>query len=208
MKLDSKLLRILGISACCALLAGCLLKPVAVTSRRFVLSPVQTESPAVSSGDVAVGLGRVRMPEYLLKDSMAIRKGTSEIEYLENALWAERLDHSFQSVLAADLATHLSTARVRSTSWLPGEVALVIRVSVTRLDVDVQGHGTLVARWQVESAESGKVVKDGETRLAKAGASPFADPANIASNLSELTAQFSQVLAQAVRESATSSSQR
>jgi hypothetical protein len=186
----------------CALLTGCLLKPATVTTRRFVLASPQPERQTDNTNQLAVGLGRVALPDYLLKDAMAVRRGDNEVVYLEDALWAERLDHSFGRALAAHLASQLSTSRIRFPSWQPGEVTLAVRVNVDRLDVAAQGRGTLVARWQIEAPDSGKLVKSGESRFTNSGASPYTDPATIATALSDLTAQFGQVLAQAVRESA------
>lgn len=148
------------------------------------------------------------MPDYLLKDSMAVRKGDNEIQYLENALWAERLDHSFQRTLAANLSSQLGDSRVRISSWQPGEVALAVRVSVERLDVDGQGRGTLIARWNIEAPDSRKVLKSGESSFAKSGPMTYNDPASIATTLSDLTAQFSEVLAKAIRECAPTSPPR
>jgi uncharacterized lipoprotein YmbA len=200
MKLNFKLVRVLGAGALCAVLAGCLLKPATVTTRRFVLTPLQAEGNAGNPTQLAVGLGRITLPDYLLRDSIAIRKGENEIQYLENALWAERLDHSFQRALAANLSTQLGGSRVHISAWQPGEVALAVRVSVERLDVDSHGRGTLIARWQIESPDSGKVVRSGESSLNKPGQPPYDEPATIATTLSDLTAQFSEVLAKAVRE--------
>jgi hypothetical protein len=208
MKSNLAFTRILAASALCACLSGCLFKPATVTTRRFVLTPVGTEMHAGLGNQIAVGLGRVTMPDYLLRDSMVVRKSDNELEQLENALWAERLDHAFQRVLAANLSSHLGGGRVRVSSWQPGEVTLVARVSVERLDVDSQGRGTLTARWQIEPGESGKVLKHGESSLNKSGAAPYSDPATIAATLSDLTAQFSEVLANALRESAPTAATR
>ena len=201
MNLRFAILNFLGAGAVCALLSGCLFKAATVTNQRFVLTPVQAESHASGAGQPAIGLGRIRMPDYLLNDSMAVRKSDFQIEYLENALWAERLDHSFQRVLAANLSAHLPDNHVRLSPWQPGEVTLAVRVNIERLDVDPEGRGTLIARWQIESADSGKVLKNGEANMSNTGAKPYADPATIAKSISDLTSQFSQNLAQAIRES-------
>jgi len=196
------IIRLFWAGALGVMITGCLFKPAVVTTRRFVLTPMQTKDRAADATQIAVGLGRVKMPDYLLKDSMAVRKGDNEIHYLENALWAEGLDHSFQRTLAANLSSQLGDTRVRISSWQPGEVALAVRISVERLDVDAQGRGTLIVQWTIEAPESGKVLKNGESSFSKAGPVPYDDPASIAATLSDLTAQFGEVLAKAVRESA------
>ncbi len=195
-------IRLLGISVLAVALAGCLFKPAVVSTRRFVLTPVPTQDRAADAAQIVVGLGRVTMPDYLKKDSMAIRKGDNEIQYLENALWAEGLDQSFQRTLAANLSSRLGDGRVLISSWQPGEVALAVRVSIERLDVDSQGRGTLVAGWKILAPESGKVLRSGESTLNQSGPAPYNDPASIPKTLSDLTAEFSDVLAKVVRERA------
>lgn len=90
----------------------------------------------------------------------------------------------------------------------PAKVSLALRVSVERLDVDNQGRGTLIARWNIEAPDSSKVLKGGESSFTKSGPVPHDDPASIAATLNDLTAQFSEVLARAIRECAPTSPPR
>src|SRR5258706_2923487 len=84
------------------LLTGCLLKTATVPARHFVLAPIPPdESGPAPKEHASVEIGFVKMPAYLLRDSIAGRNGLNEIEYLENALWAERLGQSFQRALMA-----------------------------------------------------------------------------------------------------------
>lgn len=189
-------------SAWCALLTGCILKPTTVTTRSFVLTPIPAPESAAAAGHLPVGIGLIKIPSYLLRTSMAIRKGTNEIEYSETALWAERLDHSFQRVLAANVATLLPTDQIRLSAWRREEVALAVSVSVEQFDVDAEGSGTLIAWWRITTPDGDKVRKSGETRLRRKGPSPYGDPQTMATTLSDLAAEFSRVLTQAIRESA------
>lgn len=202
MKPISVLSRLLAVSALGLLLGGCLFKPAKVTTRRFVLTPVPAASRAGPVSQQTLGLGAVQMPAYLLKSSMAVRRGEHEIEYLENALWAEPLNQSFQRALAANLSVHLPEARIQSSAWRRGQVAVVARVRVDRLDVDTQGLGKLIASWQIESPDPPRTLTSGQTMLTQSGPPPYSDPASVATTLSELTAQFSEALARAIRESA------
>ena len=203
MKSLARFRRLTWVSAVCVLLAGCLLKPTTVTTRSFVLTPMPaSERGTAATGHLAVGVGLVKMPPYLLRTSMAIRKGTNEIEYSETALWAERLDNSFQRTLAANLATLLPTDQIRLSAWQREEVALAVYVNVEQLDVDSQGRGTLLAWWRITTPSGDKLLKNGESRLNRGGPSPYANPQTMATTLSDLTADFSRALAQAIRESA------
>ncbi len=196
-------LRLTLVTAAGALLAGCLLRPTTTKTHSFVLTPIPVpENSAPASAHLPIGVGLVKMPEYLARTSMAVRKTTNEIEYLENDLWAESLDRSFQRTLAANLATLLPTDQIHISAWQPHSVAMAVYVSVDQFDVNAEGRGTLLAWWRVVTPVGDKVLKSGETTLRRNGPAPRANPQALAATLSELTADFSKVLAQAIRESA------
>jgi uncharacterized lipoprotein YmbA len=185
------------------LLSGCLLKSARVPTRHFILAPM----PAAEHGPgatqpMSVEVGFVKMPGYLLRDSVVVRKSATEIKYLERALWAQRLDQSFRQTLADNLSTLLSSHQVPPSSSAAGEVRVKVSVEVKQFDVDTQGRGTLIAGWRVTAPGSDKPLKSGQAHLARAGASPQANPQVIATTLSALTAEFSRELAQGIRQSA------
>jgi hypothetical protein len=186
----------------CAGLTGCsFLKPAKATARHFVLTPMPATGPAqAASNSVAVGLGQVKLPAYLFNTSLAVRKGTNEIEYLPSAFWAERLDTGFQRVLAANLAIVLSTDRIQLSAWQKDEVAGEVYVTLEQFDVDASGTGVLVARWRVLSPGGDKVLKAGSARLSRQGPPPDPGVSGAIATLSELVADFSRQLAQAVQE--------
>jgi len=133
---------------------------------------------------------------------MAIRNGTNEIEYLDGALWAERLDQSFQQTLAANLSMLLPSDRVYRSAWERNQVQVTAVINVQQFDVDTQGRGTLVAWWRINAPDGDTPLKSGEAHLAQTGASPRGNPQAIATTLSALTGQLSRDLAQAIREAA------
>ena len=183
-------------------LTGCsFLKPAESTARYFVLKPVPIiGSGSVASNSLAVGLGKVKLPAYLLETSLAVSKGTNEIEYLPSAFWAERLDTGFQRVLAADLAAALPTEQVRVSSWRSEDVAAEVYVAVEQFDVDAKGQGVLTAQWRILSPGGEKILKAGGSRLSRQGPPPGTSPSGAVATLSELVADLSRQLAQALRE--------
>lgn len=188
----------------CVTLSGCAFNPVTVSTRHFTLSPIPTsETGQVGSsgtGNLSVGIGFVKMPSYLLRDSMAVRNGANEIEYLENALWSERLDESFQRDLAANLADLLPSDRIYLTDWAHDQVTVAVYINVQQFDVDINGHGILTAQWRITAVGSDIPLKSGRTRLDRTGAAPRGKPEVIAETLSDLAAQFSRDLAQSIEE--------
>ena len=202
MKIAIRLLIVAVLATLCVFPGGCLFKPTTMPTRSFVLTSLPAPGhEAIAASSPTLGVGLIKMPAYLMRTSMAVRKTPNEIIYLENALWAERLDRSFQRTLGANLAALVPTEQIRLSSWGPGEVALTVRVSVEQFDVDSQGLGLLTAWWWVTNPTTDKVVRSGECRLSHQGAPPQADPQNIATTLSTLTADLSRTLAQAVVDS-------
>jgi len=189
-------------AAACACLTGCFgfLKPATTTARRFVL----TSLPAAAQGTVApdalgVGVGQVKLPAYLLDTSLVARKGTNEIEYLPMALWGERLDTGMQRVLAANLSALLPTDQIRLSTWRSDDVSAGVYVAVQQFDVDSTGRGVLVAWWRILAPGGDKTLKSGEGRFSRQGAAPGDDPSGSVATLSELMADLSRQLAQALK---------
>jgi uncharacterized protein len=177
---------------------GCsFLKPAKSTAHYYVLTPVATTQGGPAS--LAVGLGQVKIPAYLIGTSLAVRQGTNEIEYLDSAIWAERLDTGFQRVLAADLSNVLPTDQVRLSAWQKADVATEVYVTIQQFDVDAGGRGMLVAQWRILSPGGESILKSGESRLTCQGPSPAANPSGAVSTLSQLIADLSRQLAQALK---------
>ncbi len=205
MKTPSLPIRLLLIATACVCLTGCFgfLKPSPVNTRYFVLTPLPAaETAAPSSGALAttaVGVGFVKLPGYLLNSSVALRKGTNEVNYLESVLWAERLDTGLQRVLAANLATLLPTDRIRFSAWRPEDVNVEVYLAIEQFDVDTKGRGILVAWWRILSPGGEKTLKAGQFRAARQGPSPDSDPQGATATMSELAADLSREIAQGIK---------
>ena len=202
MKPGSCALRLVFASFSGVLLTGCLLKTATVPARHFVLAPIPPdESGPAPKEHASVEIGFVKMPAYLLRDSIAVRNGLNEIEYLENALWAERLDQSFQRALAADLYRSCSATNDFPESERKWQRVRIF-VTVDQFDVDTNGRGTLVAQWRIVASDANEPVTSGYTRLVRTGVSRRGNPAAIARTMSELTADFSSELTRSLSDSA------
>ena len=184
------------------LLSGCLLKTATVPARHFVLAPIPPdESGPAPKEHASVEIGFVKMPAYVLRDSMAVRNGTNEIEYLENALWAERLDQPFRRAVMADLYGSLPETIHFADSERIGQTVKIF-INVDRFDVDTKGRGTLVAQWRIAASDGARSLTSGYTSLDRTGVSPRGNPAAIARTMSELTADFSSELTRSLSGSA------
>jgi uncharacterized lipoprotein YmbA len=188
------------------LLTGCLFRPATVSTRHFVLTPISTnESASAATEQLSVGVGFVKMPAYLLRNSLAVRNGANEIEYLEDARWAERLDQCFQRTVAANLSCLLPSDSVHLSNGGRDQVSLSVFINVQQFDVDTGGQGTLIAQWRISAPDSETRLKSGHARLVCTGASPRDRPEVVATTLSNLAAEFSRELVQSIHKFATSS---
>jgi hypothetical protein len=203
MKRSNSLHLLLMMSSLGLLLGGCVIKPARVPTRHFVLGPIPAPDHAPTTAQpLAVEVGFVKMPSYLLRDSIVVRKSAAEVEYLETALWAERLDHSFRQTLAENLSLLLVSDRAYLAASERDRLVVRVSVNVEQFDVDGEGCGTLLASWRLTAAGADKPIKSGQARLIRSGPSPRGNPQAIAATLSTLVAEFSRDLAQALRESA------
>jgi len=190
--------RLLATGALCATLTGCF-SANTIATRHFLLTPAPATATAANTG-LRLGVGVVKMPDYLMSSSLAVRKTAGEIGYLVTAVWAEPLDKGFARVLAADLSAMIPTDEVRLGAWRAEDVALEVHVTVEQFDVDQAGKGTLVAWWRITAPGGAKVLKSGQARLTKDGQSPATNAQNIAATLSELVAELSRQLAPALKD--------
>ncbi|MCX6922243.1 MAG: PqiC family protein [Verrucomicrobia bacterium] len=184
-------------------LTGCFgfLKPAKPTARHFVLTTLPAAEPAAKpGGTLAVGVGPIKLAAYLFNTSFAVRKGTNEIDYLPATFWAERLDSGLQRTLAANLATLLPTDQIRISAWQTADVSAEVYVAIDQFDVDARGQGMILAWWRILSPGGEKTLKAGECRLTRQGPAPQADPSGSIATLSELAAELSRQVAQAVKE--------
>ena len=185
-------------------LASCsLLKPPeGITPRSFVLTPISGPSPTgrTSSPNIVVGIHAIKMPGYLSGKSFAMRRENNEIVYLDSADWAERLETTFQRVLAADLGRLIPTDQVRLTRWGAEAVTVQVDISVDRFDVDSRGEGSLVAWWRLLSPGGEKVLASGKFSATRKGPPPNVDPLGASKLMSQLASDLAETLARAIKE--------
>ena len=186
-------------------LTGCLLKTATVLPRHFVLAPIQAEEFSTSSNsNLSVEIGFVKMPAYLLRDSIAVRAGPNEIEYLQNALWAERLDQCLERTLTVNLRRLRSSNGMDLVNLPLDRTPVKVMINVEQFDVDTRGQGVLIAHWRIIAPDGNQQLKVGHARLVRTAAAPQGKPEVIAATLSDLTAQLSRDIAQSVHESRSS----
>ena len=187
-------------------LTGCLnLKRVTDPTRFYVLSALSAGTPATagSPGDLAVGLGQVNIPAYLLDRRIVVRHGTNEIDYSEYHRWAERLDKGLQRVLGANLSALLPTDRMVLSAWQRGEVRAEVYLAVERFEFDDRGRIILDVHWRITSPGGEKTWHADHYHITRQGPAFRVDPVGAVGMLSQALADLSRQIAAAVQSVST-----
>jgi uncharacterized lipoprotein YmbA len=181
---------------------GCVnLKRTADPAHFYVLSAHSSQAPpaSIASTPLAVGLGNVEIPSYLLDRRIVVRRGAHEVSYLENDRWAERLDRGIQRVVAANLATVVPSDRVLQSAWRRNDVGAEVYITIHRCESDQDGRVVLEAHWRIASPGGETTWLANQLNLAKRGPTFRGDPGAAVDGLSRALADLSQQIASDLR---------
>jgi uncharacterized lipoprotein YmbA len=171
-------------------------------SRLYLLHGVPSTpvTEARANGELSLGIGPVVMPEYLDRPQIVTQTGGHEIRVAEFDRWGEPLKESFTRVLAGNLSIMVGTDRIAFFPWKGGgSIDYRVTMDVTRFDGELAGNVTLEARWVLIAGEGDRVVTVKHSTLS----TPVADVGGyegLVAAQSQLLAQLSREIAQAIRE--------
>lgn len=186
-------------SLCIALLAALLCACGSSPQVRYY----SLESAAVGAGDEpgarVVGLGPLRVPEYLRRSQMVTRGPGLEVEVHEFARWAEPVDKAMHRVLAANVDGRLDGVVVVAYPYLETvPVDFVVVGQVDRFDSDASGRVLLQVQWAVLDAHRNGVIPPQRARY-EARAAEAGDSNAIVGAMNEALRQFSDDIAAQLR---------
>lgn len=183
------------------LAAGC---AETAPTRFYTLSQVGTSPSAserMAASHLAIGVGPVKLPQYLDRPQVVRRSGANRFELAGFDSWGEPLEDMFPRVVAENLSALLATDRVfviprRRIPALDYQV----EIEVLRFDAEVDGDAVLVARWEIFDGD-GKQLRLDKMTISEPVAAPVVgeiyEP--VVAAMSATTAAFSQKLAQAIQ---------
>jgi uncharacterized protein len=184
-----------------AALAACspLFAPQRDPSRFFALSVAVEGSPSESAAKGAgrtIGVGPVRLPEYLDRNQICVRLSETELSYSRTNRWAAPLRESFLSVLVQDLGILLERDRVLVYPWTADTVDLQIEILVRHFESHRSGANRLVARWTVRDEASGEpiLVRDSSLERRSESDGPGGDVAALSATLADLAGEIAAAL--------------
>ncbi|TVR63624.1 MAG: membrane integrity-associated transporter subunit PqiC [Candidatus Competibacteraceae bacterium] len=122
--------------------------------RYYILSAAPPAPSALGSGaaarDLAVGVGPVKLPEYLDRPQIVTRASQNELNVTDFHRWAESLGDSVPRVLAENLATLLPSQRVVVYPWRRATpIDYQVAIEVSRFERLEDGESVLATHWRV-----------------------------------------------------------
>ncbi len=134
-------------------MVGCAIGGPTPPSRFYLLAPL--EASADAAGGPSLGLGPIRLAQYLDRPQIVTRRGTHLLALAEFDRWGEPLDESISRVLAANLSALLRTSRVQRHPWRDGRgIELRVELDVRRFDGPLRGPVELVVHWRASRRDS------------------------------------------------------
>jgi uncharacterized lipoprotein YmbA len=133
-----------------ALPLGCASSP---STRFFVLSPVSGfEKMGNREGEhcFAIGIGPVKIPEYLNQRGIATRLTQNELTLHEFAKWAEPLEDNISRTLGENLSSMLCIRSIAVFPWR-GQTPIDYRIDVhvIRMDGVLGGSALIEVSWSL-----------------------------------------------------------
>jgi len=182
-----------------ALLTACGTSPPV---RYFTLESSVAEQPQDPDSTVLLGLGPVRMADYLNRSQLVRRGQGAELVVDDFSRWAEPLAVAFLRVVSTDVDMLMPDLTVVAFPWdsaIQSQLDYRLLGYVIRFDADRSGRVVLEAQWGITAAESGEpVLPPRRTRYEAQTGSPD-DPAAVAAAMNEALAGFSRDIAREMR---------
>jgi uncharacterized lipoprotein YmbA len=120
-------------------------------TRYYDLGPLSERgAPERKDACASIGIGPVKIPEYLGRSGIVTRVASHELKVAEFNKWAEPLEENFPSVLAEDLSSFLCTKTIVIFPWR-GSIPLDYRVyvDVIRMDGGLGESAVLDVSWTI-----------------------------------------------------------
>lgn len=164
-------------------LVGCQQSP---RKQYYVLSatPVTNQTAEITN---TVGLGPIRVAEYLQHLQLVVNRDNNSLQLTENAYWGEPLQKGITRVLAINLMNNQSNRLVETFPWRSDAIPeFSLRLTVRDMQL-IEGKAVINASWQLINNETRSVVTQQHfVRNKPTGSSP----SQIAAAYSELLAEL------------------
>lgn len=165
--------------------------------RYFSLNPIDAEFRQDPDNAVMLGLGPLRMPDYLNRSQIVWRGANAEMRVDEFSRWTEPLDTSLLRIVSTDVDSLLQGVVVVVFPYEPfvrDQVDFRLVGDINRFEADGSGQVVLEVQWGIADADGGVVVPVRRNRY-QAQASTVDDPGALVTAMNDALAQFSRDIA-------------
>ena len=151
---------------CALLLAGCArTTPVSY----YQLSAQEAVRPAPASaeaGKMVLGIGPVRLPEYLDRPQLVTRLTPNRLQLADSHRWAEPLAENISRVMRENLSALLGTDRILLHPWPASRgTDYQLLAEVLHFENESDGAARLVALWSVKGKDGAIVLPERRSSL-------------------------------------------
>jgi len=163
----------------------------------YALSTAGGVGSTDQDGAATLGLGPIRMPEYLNRTQFVTRTSGTEIQVDEFNRWAEPLSPSIHRIVAANVDRLLDDLTVIAFPYdaaIRNIVDYRLHGDIMRFDADNSGHVVLEVQWTVTSVDTESLIRPHRNRY-ETQASRAGDPAAVVAAMNNALGLFSQDIA-------------
>ena len=188
----------LGLFLTAALISACGTSPPV---HFYTLEPSGVPGTSNEKNAVVLGMGPLRVPDYLKRTQMVTRGDGSEVVVHEQDRWAEPVGRAMYRVLAANVDSQLDGVIVIGYPYLePVQTQYVVIGQVDRFDSDASGHVLLQVQWAIVQTDSERPLVRPQRVRYEAQAGQPVDPNTIALAMNQALVKFSDDIASQLRE--------
>jgi len=136
----------------------------------YILHSIENPGPeARESGreqEPAIGVGPVKIPDYLDRPQMATRSSNNSLQFAEFDRWAEPLEKNLTRVLADNLSVLVPSESVRVFPWAKAmPVQYQVTLEVMQLEKISDEKVILDARWNILGNNGEKLLVSRRSKL-------------------------------------------
>ena len=126
----------------------------------------QSAKSIVNTKEVIVGLGPIRIPEYLNRPQIMVAISDNQYSISEEHRWAENLDQNILLALYKVLPAQLNTDHVFRYPWSQRQdINYQVSIDILDLTINPQGQSQFIAQWSIKVKEKANIDKRFECSL-------------------------------------------
>ncbi len=143
------------------LLTGCARTASVSYYQLSALEAVRNVPATTEAGKMVIGIGPVRLPEYLDRPQIVTRLTPNRLQLADSHRWAEPLSENIPRVMGENLSALLGTDRIVLHLWPTSRATdYQLLVEVLYFENESDGAARLVVRWSVKGKDGGIVLPE------------------------------------------------